>query len=572
MKAGRANIATILLLALILVGFGVVLWSLQQRNRNTDPPALVRTSSADAFARTYLDVAARKPLVEKRRCESCHEEEDESAPEAWKSLTLRWKLSASEWAGAMQLQFRCGSCHITPDPRTLPWKSWNEVLHRMDEIAKQRETFRLTPAQRRDVVHYYYAFSPDSMPMLEADPDPKSSPVQFTASVFGRGLDSNVVERPFIGHVQATDLDQDGRPDVLVCDSDNSSLNWIRQKERGAGQPATWDEKVLAKLPSPARTEVFTNRATGRLEIVVACQERMAPTDDLIGSVVLLRNEDAMQFTPVTILTNLPRVAAVEPGDFNNDGAIDFVVAAFGHINSGEVGWLEQREGAFSYHPIIKRAGAIRAVPVEINGDSFLDFIVLFGQEHEQISAFFNDANGSFFEAPLFNAATPSFGSSGIELVDLDQDGDFDILYTNGDNMDLKTRIPRPYHGVQWLENRGNLKFVYHNIFRFYGAYSAVSNDINKDGHTDIVVTSLFNDWQDPARASLIWLENNGRQQFTPHTIARSPIQLISAAVADFNHDGWPDIIASGMHIFPPFDRPGRITFWTSGATNSASR
>ena len=130
--------------------------------------------------------------------------------------------------------------------------------------------------------------------------------------------------------------------------------------------------------------------------------------------------------------------------------------------------------------------------------------MALFGQEHEQISVFLNDGKTSFLETTLFKAATPTFGSSGIELVDLDRDGDIDILYTNGDNMDLEARIPRPYHGVQWLENRGNLQFQFHDIFRFYGAYCAVPGDINKDGHLDIVVTSLFNDWQDPARASLI--------------------------------------------------------------------
>jgi hypothetical protein len=558
-----------LLLAFIVGLSAAFFFSIQRRTATpgSSPPA--PASSADAFARTYLDIAAGKPLLQKTPCKSCHEQKDDHAPEAWESLTRRWKLRAGEWAAEIQLGSRCGTCHITPDPRALPWKNWNEVVHRMDEITQQRGLPRLTPVQRRDLVHYYYAFSPDPTPLLRPDPDPKLSPVQFTPSVLGRGLDTNVVERPFIGHVQVTDLDQDGQPDVLVCDSDNSSLNWIHQKKRAAGQPGVWQEKVLAKVPAPARAGVFTNRATGRLEIVVACQERMAPTDDLIGSVVLLRNPSETEFgrfSPATILTNIGRVASVEPGDFNNDGESDFVVAAFGHINVGEIGWVEQRHGAFSYHTILKRSGAIRVPPVDLNGDGSLDFIALFGQEHEQLSAFLNDGKPGFHEVPLFKAATPSFGSSSLQLIDLDQDGDIDLLYTNGDNMDLNTRIPRPYHGVQWLENRGNLQFIYHDIFRFYGAYCALPADINKDGHTDIVVTSLFNDWQDLDRASLVWLENNGHQQFTPHGIARQPIQLISAAIADFNHDGWPDIIASGMHIFPPFDRRGRITLWTSAA------
>jgi hypothetical protein len=64
----------------------------------------------------------------------------------------------------------------------------------------------------------------------------------------------------------------------------------------------------------------------------------------------------------------------------------------------------------------------------DLNGDGHLDFVALFAQEHEEIAAFINDGRGGLQERVLFKAATPSFGSSGIQLVDLDKDGDVDIL------------------------------------------------------------------------------------------------------------------------------------------------
>jgi hypothetical protein len=137
--------------------------------------------------------------------------------------------------------------------------------------------------------------------------------------------------------------------------------------------------------------------------------------------------------------------------------------------------------------------------------------------------------------------------------------------------MDLPTMRLRPYHGVQWLENRGKLEFVWHNIHRFYGAYCAVPGDLDNDGDLDIALTSMFNDWADPTRASLIWLRNNGRQQFTPYGIARQPISLISAALGDLDDDGWLDIVACGLHVFPPFDRNGRVTLWTSRPRTKSS-
>ena len=44
------------------------------------------------------------------------------------------------------------------------------------------------------------------------------------------------------------------------------------------------------------------------------------------------------------------------------------------------------------------------------------------------------------------------------QVVDLDQDGDLDILYTNGVSFD--SYKVKPYHGVRWLENLSDQKFV----------------------------------------------------------------------------------------------------------------
>lgn len=429
----------------------------------------------------------------------------------------------------------------------------------MDRIAEARGTVKLTADERQDALHYYLTFSPEHFPQLAEDPDPSRSPVKFSASVLGNPRNPDMRVHPVLGHIQIADLDRDGRPGVLVCDTDKSQVNWVHRTN------GFWREETLAAAPNPVHTQLVTNTATGRFDIVVACQRALEPTDELVGSVVLLANEGALRFTPVPILEGLSRVADVEPGDFDGDGDVDFVVAAYGFIKTGEVGWLEKTaDGKFNYHVIVKRAGAIHALPVDLDGDGRLDFVALFAQEHEQVSAFINDGAGGFREHVLFKAATPSFGSSGIQLVDLDGDGDLDILYTNGDNMDLPTVIPRPYHGIQWLENKGNFNFAWHDIHRFYGAYATAVADLNRDGRPDIVVTSMFNDWDDPQRASLIWLENLGGQRFTPRGLACVPTQLISVAAEDLDGDGWPDVVASGMYAFGPVDRMSRLTLWTN--------
>ena len=62
----------------------------------------------------------------------------------------------------------------------------------------------------------------------------------------------------------------------------------------------------------------------------------------------------------------------------------------------------------------------------------------------------------------LWGSTNADFGSSWMTLVDLDRDGDPDILYANGDAFEYAPPNSRPWQGIQWLENRGDLKFEFH--------------------------------------------------------------------------------------------------------------
>jgi hypothetical protein len=292
------------------------------------------------------------------------------------------------------------------------------------------------------------------------------------------------------------------------------------------------------------------------------------PTDDLAGSVVLLTGADSLHFEASTLLENVGRVADVRPGDFDQDGDLDFVVAIFGFLKEGEIGWLEQTAGGtYRYHRLSDKQGGVNVVPADLNDDGRLDFIALISQQYEEVIAFVNEGGGRFSERILFKADSPTFGSSGIELVDLDLDGDADILYTNGDAFDLSTPMIRRYHGVQWLENQGDYQFVFHDLLRLYGAYRAVPGDLDADGDVDIVVTSLISDWSNPDRMSILWLENDGRQQFTAHGIGNAPTSIITAAVADLDQDGRLDIVTGSMHMSPSDPRRGRVTLWSRAGT-----
>jgi len=370
---------------------------------------------------------------------------------------------------------------------------------------------------------------------------------------------------PMISNLTVADLDGDGLLDVIVCDARNNTVSWIRQFPKGI-----FTEKILTKdLIAPAHVQVIDFDKDGDLDIMVAVMGMLFPSNDKIGSVVILENDGKCNFKEHLIVDKIARVTDVRAGDLNGDGLMDLAVAQFGY-DDGETRWIENLGNwKFKSHILQSLSGPINVEIVDMNNDGFLDIVSIVSQEWEEIYCFVNDGKGNFKPKLIWGSNNEDFGSSGISICDLNKDGKPDILYTNGDAFDYIPPVPRPWHGVQWFENKGNLNFEYHRICDFHGAFSARAVDINKDGNMDVFVVSAFNLWDNPESQSFIWLENTGAMQFQKHDIANSPTHLITLESGDFNNDGLTDFVTGGMHAYPPFDRMGRITLWMNNGALS---
>lgn len=375
----------------------------------------------------------------------------------------------------------------------------------------------------------------------------------------GRPVD----KEPQITFTGAADLDQDGLIDVVICDAAEHRVSWIRQYPRGV-----FVETICApdadQIMAPAHVQPIDFDFDGDVDLLVAALGDLFPSNASIGSVYVLENDGDMNFTQRKIATELKRVADVRGGDLDGDGDMDLVVAMFGAFEGGTC-WLEnQGDWSFQQHSLQNLSGPINCPIFDLDGNGTLDFVLLVSQEWEEIYFFLNDGHGQFTSKLIWGATNEDFGSGNIRLVDFDQDGDVDILYTNGDSWDYFPSEPRPWHGVHWLENKGDLRFVSHRLVTFGGPYSAMPMDVDSDGDLDVVVTSMFNDWENPNAKSIIWLENNGEMQFARRDITGTPTHIQTAIEADFNGDGKIDFITGGMYTDPPYEHMERILLWSN--------
>jgi hypothetical protein len=119
-------------------------------------------------------------------------------------------------------------------------------------------------------------------------------------------------------------------------------------------------------------------------------------------------------------------------------------VAEFGGADAGSVFWLRTMALEYSSgNSCCKASGALNVSPMDVDGDGRQDLVSLIAQEHESVVAFLNSGGGEFRKVVLASAPHPMYGSTSMSVVDLDQDHDDDILFTNGDAFDAQTD-PKP--------------------------------------------------------------------------------------------------------------------------------
>ncbi|NQU04949.1 MAG: VCBS repeat-containing protein, partial [Calditrichaeota bacterium] len=138
-------------------------------------------------------------------------------------------------------------------------------------------------------------------------------------------------------------------------------------------------------------------------------------------------------------------------------------------------------------------------------------------------------------------------GAVSICWKDLDRDGDIDILGAAQDADD-----------ITWWENDGNESFTAHTIAGdFDGATSVFTIDLDSDGDIDVLGAAFDAD-------DIIWWENDGHQDFTEHTIEGDFDGASSISAIDLDGDGDIDVLGTA-------NEADDITWWEKNGQNSFS-
>ncbi len=441
----------------------------------------------------------------------------------------------------------CTSCHLLPDPALLDKKTWqNGVLPQMAlrlgqsnqrelELMQYRNLDELNrvvaaniypdhptmpPADWQKIVDYYTTSAPDELPL-----QPAHTPVLPTLSLF-KARQSTAVINPAVTVLQYDSV----RRQIWAGDA-GINLYALDDQLRRVDSVEVYSP-VLGVRSEPSGT--LDLLSVGLLD----------PNNQLSGD---WQRRKGGNTKPTAKIGNLQRPVYSTTADLNRDGRQDVVICQFGQ-HLGKLTWHEkQRTGGYREHVLDNVPGARVALVRDVDKDGWPDVVALLSQGDEQVAVYRNQRNGLFRKETLLRFPSV-YGSSFLELTDIDRDGDLDLVYTNGDNADYSI-ILKPYHGVRIFLNDGKFKFTKVFFFPMYGATQTITRDFDQDGDLDIAAIAHFPDFSQLPNQSFVYLENTDGLTFKPQTFSmanRGRWILIDAG--DVDQDGDDDILLGSFY------------------------
>jgi hypothetical protein len=323
--------------------------------------------------------------------------------------------------------------------------------------------------------------------------------------------------------VATGDFNRDGKQDIVVVNQDQDNVAVLLGNGDG-----TFAAPVTYSLPAgvPMQVAVADFNGDGNPDIAVITGQMNGFTSNVF---VLLGNGTG-NFSTAIITASGVNGLTIHAADINGDGKQDVVIGG-----NGSAALLYGKGDGTFQNPVLlsSSSGALVDAAVgDVNGDGRPDIVCAISNPTAGIAVFLQNSNGSFSPEPPLLASGNN--GSGIALGDFNQDGKLDaILASNG----------FPFGAANVFLGNGDGTFQA-GAPQLTGEHpqSVALSDFNRDGILDVV----YSDDDEPQQLYLGMFVSAGAGNGTfDYNFESHPTTggTRGVAVADFNGDGWPDIV-----------------------------
>ena len=399
------------------------------------------------------------------------------------------------------------------------------------------------------------------------------------------------------------------------CASDTTNLkNVSRFEEIPVAFEHKWDESThpfsgaaVIDVNSDGKMEIFVGGGKGQADVLLSYRNKQLV--DIIGDsglsslsathgsvsididndndvdLIVARDDGLYQYLnqegkfigkriPI-VLPNDSVPFSVAVSDIDHDGDADLYVSVFIKFSKFRSGIFNDPEhakrnilllnnGDSSFIDITQssntsgKQNTFLSVFSDLNNDGWQDLVL--AQNTGEVEIFRNNKDRTFTSVP----SNSGFGYwMGLAVGDIDKDGDQDLFFSNiGDSIPtfLTTGdiADNQQHTKEWLLLRNDGGFKFSDVTKEYNltgegfAWGAIFEDLNLDGHLDLLVAQNYIKWPIHKLFKLsarIYLKSPTDNTFqnsdalglnNPH-FGQSPI------IADLNNDGMPDVLWLNM-------------------------
>jgi len=288
---------------------------------------------------------------------------------------------------------------------------------------------------------------------------------------------------------------------------------------------------------------------------------------DVVGAglqdnqIVMYENKtnESLGWLKVVIQNNVYSAHSVYTGDFDEDGDLDIVAAAY--VGQPGVFWLRNNGGfpiSWSKFPVAQTfVNAHEVFAFDVDMDSDLDILAA-SSDLNTIAWWKNeDADTTEWEMQIISNEVELAKS--VRAGDIDGDGDKDVI-----------GVAITTHDILWWENSGEqpIEWIKHVVDpNFIGAHKVELIDMDNDEDLDVLCAGYLGHqvawWRNTFQDSIVWEKE---------LIGSGVINACAADAKDLDEDGDLDVIATAQgsdEVIIWYNENGLATSWTRDVLSS---